>query len=112
MPACLSTYESSCVRYAGLMVTRIAPSFAVPYWTSTHSAQFGAQMPTRSPFHTPIASNPSAQASTSATSSGYVQRRPVAHSTSASASPTRAAVRSRLAPMVSPSSGRVEVPLA
>ena len=51
------------------MLTRIAPSFAVPYWTKTHSAQFGAQMPTRSPLPTPRASSPSAQASTSATNS-------------------------------------------
>ncbi len=57
------------MRYAGLMVTRIAPSFAVPYWTKTHSAQLGAQMPTRSPVPTPRASRPSAQASTSVTSS-------------------------------------------
>src|SRR5215212_280427 len=94
------------------MLTRIAPSFAVPYCTTAHSAQFGAQMPTRSPLRTPRSSRPSAQASTSATNCGYVQRRPVAHSTRASWSPTRAAVRSRFAPMVSPSSGTVEVPLA
>ena len=42
------------------MLTRIAPSFAVAYWTNTHSAQFGAQMPTRSPLPTPSASRPSA----------------------------------------------------
>ena len=40
---------SSWLRYAGLMFTRIAPILAVAYWTSTHSAQFGDQMPTRSP---------------------------------------------------------------
>ena len=44
-----STYDSSWVRYAGLMLTSTAPIFAVAYCTSTHSAQFGAQMPTRSP---------------------------------------------------------------
>ena len=31
------------------MLTRIAPSFAVANWTNAHSAQLGAQMPTRSP---------------------------------------------------------------
>ena len=30
-------------------MTRIAPTRAVAYWITTHSAQFGAQMPTRSP---------------------------------------------------------------
>src|SRR4051794_17267297 len=35
------------------MFTRIAPSLAVPYWTNTHSAQLGAQIPTRSPLRTP-----------------------------------------------------------
>src|SRR3954463_13972169 len=94
------------------MLTRIAPSLAVPYCTNAHSAQFGAQMPTRSPLRTPRSSRPRAQASTSATNSGKVQRRPGRNPTSASRSPTRAAVRSRLAPMVSPSSGTVEVPLA
>ena len=43
--------------------------FAVAYCTSTHSGQFGAQMPTRSPFATPSASRPRATASTSASSS-------------------------------------------
>ena len=31
------------------MLTRIAPILAVAYWTNTHSATFGAQIPTRSP---------------------------------------------------------------
>ena len=52
------------------MLTRIAPIFAVAYCTKAHSAQFGAQMPTRSPFRTPSASSPRAHASTSATNSG------------------------------------------
>ena len=33
---------------------------AVAYWMTTHSARFGAQMPTRSPFSTPRASRPRA----------------------------------------------------
>ena len=31
----------------------MAPIRAVAYWTSTHSAQFGLQIPTRSPFSMP-----------------------------------------------------------
>ena len=64
-----STYRSSWVRYAGLMFTRIAPIFAVAYWTIVHSGQFGAQMPTRSPADTPFAMKPRATASTSVSSS-------------------------------------------
>ena len=37
------------------MLTRIAPSLAVAYWVRVHSAQFGAQMPTRSPLPMPAA---------------------------------------------------------
>ena len=37
------------------MLTRMIPAFAVAYWTSAHSAQFGLQMPTRSPGSTPAA---------------------------------------------------------
>src|SRR5579871_4341399 len=40
------------------MLTRIAPILAVAYWVSTHSAQFGAQMPTRSPLPMPASSSP------------------------------------------------------
>ncbi len=69
MPDWLSTNSSSRVRYAGLMFTRIAPILAVAYWVMVHSAQFGAQMPTRSPLPMPIPSRPSASASTSAASS-------------------------------------------
>jgi len=50
------------------MLTRIAPILAVAYWTITHSAQLGAQMPTRSPLRTPSSSRPSATVSTSAAS--------------------------------------------
>ena len=52
------------------MLTRIAPSFAVPYWTKAHSAQFGAQMPTRSPLADAERVQPEGAASTSATNSG------------------------------------------
>ena len=41
--------------YAGLMHTITAPIRAVAYCSSTHSAQLGAQMPTRSPLITPLA---------------------------------------------------------
>ncbi len=51
------------------MFTRIAPILAVAYWVNVHSAQFGAQMPTRSPLVIPAASRPRASASTSAASS-------------------------------------------
>ena len=37
------------------MLTRMTPTFAVAYWTTVHSAQFGAQMPTRSPLASPAA---------------------------------------------------------
>src|SRR5450755_1940460 len=56
------------------MLTRIAPILAVPYWSSTHSAQFGAQMPTRSPASMPAATRPSATASVSASSPAYVHQ--------------------------------------
>src|SRR5689334_2957652 len=35
------------------MLTRMIPSFAVANWVITHSAQFGAQMPARSPLTSP-----------------------------------------------------------
>ena len=82
------------------MLTRIAPTLAVAYWVSTHSAQFGAQMPTRSPLPMPAPTSPRASRSTSAPSSAYVIRMPVARSTSASRSGNRATVASRLSPMV------------
>ncbi|GAB2938427.1 hypothetical protein GCM10027203_44750 [Nonomuraea fastidiosa] len=83
---------------------------AVAYCVSTHSAQFGAQMPTRSPLAMPRASRPSATSFTAASNSAYVHRRPVAISTSASLSGCRATVRSRFAPIVSPSRGTSETP--
>lgn len=46
MPAWPRTYSSSWLRYAGLMFTSTAPTLAVAYGRSTHSAQFGDQMPT------------------------------------------------------------------
>ena len=51
------------------MLTRMAPILAVAYCTTVHSAQFGAQMPTRSPFSTPSDISPRATRSTSALSS-------------------------------------------
>ena len=92
------------------MLTRIAPIFAVAYCRIVHSAQFGAQIPTRSPFSIPPAISPHATTSTSRSNSAYVHRRPVATSTSASRSPYVATVRSRLAPIVSPSNGTSVTP--
>ncbi len=92
------------------MLTRIAPTLAVAYWVNTHSAQFGAQMPTRSPLPMPAPTRPRASRSTSAPSSAYVIRRPVARSTSASRSGTRATVASRLSPMVCSSRAGVSLP--
>jgi hypothetical protein len=51
------------------MLTRIAPIFADAYCTIVHSAQLGAQMPTRSPRSTPKASKPLATRSISSFSS-------------------------------------------
>ena len=51
------------------MFTRITPAFAVANWTITHSAQFGDQIPTRSPFWSPAASSPDATRSTAASNS-------------------------------------------
>ena len=51
------------------MFTRIAPAFAVANWTITHSAQFGDQIPTRSPFSIPAAIRPHATRSTAASNS-------------------------------------------
>ncbi len=42
---------------------------AVAYWTRNHSVQFGAQMPTRSPFAIPRANSARASWSTAASSS-------------------------------------------
>jgi hypothetical protein len=94
------------------MLTRTAPILAVAYWTIVHSAQLGDQMPTRSPLPIPERTSPIASASTSRSSSAQVQRRPVATSTSASRSAYVAAVRPKLAPMVSSSSGGSDSPLA
>ena len=44
------------------MLTRMIPALAVAYWTSAHSAQFGLQMPTRSPGSIPAAMNARARA--------------------------------------------------
>ena len=57
MPDWFSAYSSSRSRYAGLMLTRMAPTFAAAYCVITHSAAFGLQMPTRSPRSTPSASS-------------------------------------------------------
>src|SRR5450759_174287 len=90
-----SAYSSSDVRYAGLMLTRIAPIAAVAYWTTTHSYRLGDHIPTRSPFLTPRAMRPRATTSHASTSSRYVERRSWRAATSASLSPNRDAVRLR-----------------
>ncbi|CAM5364405.1 hypothetical protein SANTM175S_11066 [Streptomyces antimycoticus] len=64
IPACWSTYRNSWTRYAGLILTMMAPMRAVAYCNSTHSGQLMAQMPTRSPLATPLAISPSATSST------------------------------------------------
>ena len=46
------------------MLTRITPTLAVAYWSQTHSAQLGLQMPTRSPTSSPSRSRPLASWST------------------------------------------------
>ena len=87
------------------MFTSTMPAFAVANCTTTHSALFSDQIPTRSPRPIPNASSPAANASARATSSRYVHRTPWLRTISASPSGTRAAVRSRFCPSVSPSSG-------
>ena len=54
------------------MLTRMIPAFAVAYWTSAHSAQFGLQIPTRSPGSMPAAMNARAQRSTASPNCEYV----------------------------------------
>ena len=88
-------------------MTRMAPSLAVAYWVTVHSAQLGAQMPMRSPLASPTAINARASRSTSAPNAAYVHRMPWARSISASRSPKRAIVASRLAEMVPLSSAGV-----
>ena len=93
------------------MLTRIAPIFAVAYCTITHSTQLGAQIPTRSPVRIPARSSPPAAAS-----HGRVELRVASgftswwRLTSAGRSANRAAVRWKWSPIVSPSSGVVDVP--
>ena len=94
------------------MFTRITPSFAVAYWVSAHSQRFGLHTPSRSPFSRPNPSNPRASRSTAEFSSAQVNRTPWWQDTSASDSGTRATVRSRFAPIVSPSSGTAPAPWA
>ena len=83
------------------MLTWIRPAFAVANCVKVHSAQLGAQMPTRSPGTRPSASSPAARRSTRRPNSAKVQRIPCSHETSASTSGQRAIARSSTAPMVS-----------
>ena len=69
---------------------------AVAYWTSTHSALFGLQMPTRSPGSIPAAMSALASSSTAASSCAYVRRTSWKGTTSASWSGKRAAVRGQV----------------
>ena len=103
--------RSSCVRYAGLMLTRI-------------DADLGGgvleQRPlgvVRAPQPDPVAgleaerrAGPWRSGSTRSPSSSYVQRTPWWRDTSASTAPWAAIVRARLAPIVSSSSGDVGPP--
>ena len=54
------------------MLTRMIPALAVAYWTSAHSAQFGLQIPTRSPGSIPAAISARAQRSTASPNCAYV----------------------------------------
>ena len=83
---------------------------AVAYWTSTHSALLGLQMPTRSPGSIPAAMSALASSSTAASSCAYVRRTCWKGTTSASWSGTRAAVRARFSPIVWPINGTSDVP--
>ena len=57
------------MRYDGLTLTRIAPILALAYCVIVHSAQFGAQIPTRSPLAMPGGDQAPGQAFTSRSSS-------------------------------------------
>ena len=59
------------------MLTRIAPSFAVANWVTTHSMQFGDQIPILSPFRMPDSYSPRATVSISSLSSRHVIRMPL-----------------------------------
>ena len=54
------------------MLTRMIPALAVAYWTSAHSAQFGLQIPTRSPASIPAAMKARAARSTASPNWAYV----------------------------------------
>ena len=105
--------RSSWVRYAGLMLTRITPILAVAYCTSTHSALFGLQMPTRSPLL-------EAEGEQAAGHARRPRRRARRRSSGrpGGGRPARrgrgsaAPVSARFSPIVWPSSGTVEAPCA
>src|SRR5687767_1706795 len=94
------------------MLTRTMPAFAVANCVSAHSAQFGAQMPTRSPTSSPAVMNARASRSAVASSSAYVMRVPWWREMSAGWPGSSRAMRSRSAPIVSPMSGFDPMPLA
>ena len=86
---------------------------AVAYCRTTHSQRFGAQMPTRSPLRDAGLDQPGGQrldrgAELGVGAAGGRSRGPPAPRGRRSA----ATVRRRLSPIVSPSSGTVDVPLA
>ncbi len=56
------------------MFTNTSPARAAPNIVNTHSAQFGAQMPMRSPGLSPQATSPRATRSTSRSNSANVNR--------------------------------------
>ena len=94
-------------------MTRITPALAEAYWTSTHSAQFGLQIPSRSPGSQAERREPAGDA----VDLGVELRVGpadvlMARRRAPRGRRGRATVRSRFAPIVSPSSGTSEVPCA
>ncbi len=85
---------------------------AVANCVSVHSAEFGAQIPTRSPVTSPASRSARARSSTAASSCAHDHRRDDATSTSASPSACSPAVRRSAWPIVSSSSGTSVGPAA
>jgi len=63
---CFSAYSNSLARYAGLIVTKIAPIFDVANWVKTQATLLVDHIATLSPFLTPRAKKALAILSTSA----------------------------------------------
>jgi hypothetical protein len=74
-PATLITWVNSATRQARLIVTSTSPALAVANCAITHSAEFIAHRPTRSPGRNPDASSPAANSSADWASSLHVSRK-------------------------------------